>query len=360
MYQIQEELNGRVIFDYYSIEPFSNVEIIKHIQKMGGRIIDDSSPGRLIKHIKLPVLFYRRMKKEKYGIIHIHSDTAWKLSMYAIPARLAGIKNIIIHSHSSGINGDHQKLKFICHVLMKQILPYFADEYLTCSQKAAEWMYPKRYIPHSRFIRNGVKADKFRFNEENRKLNRKKLNIKDDEILIGTTGDYSFPKNPYYLINVFLQLYKRNNKYKLIFIGDGKCRTSVEEWAKDKPGYENMIFYGKTSEVGGLLSALDIYIMPSRFEGFPVSAVEAQVNGIECILSDCITSETAVLESCVFWNIEDNPGDWAERLSNCNIGNYVKEKREQGYEIAVQRGYDISQTAETVFQLYSMMKSEMK
>lgn len=125
MYQVQKELNGRVIFDYYTIVPFSNNEIKASINEMNGKIYEMNSPSRLLGHFKLPLWFYKSMKKEKYEVIHIHSDSAWKIILYAIPAKLAGIKKVIVHSHSSDVNGDHRKLKLIFHKIMKPILPFF-------------------------------------------------------------------------------------------------------------------------------------------------------------------------------------------------------------------------------------------
>lgn len=194
MYQVQKELNGRVIFDYYTIHAFSNSEIVKDIQEMGGRIFEDIAGTRLLSHLKLPFVFYKRMKKAQYEVIHIHSDSAWKLSMYAIPAKLAGIKRIIVHSHSSGINGDHQKLKYVCHCIMKPILPCFADEFVSCSKIATKWMFPEKCKSKVCFIKNGIKTKDFRFDEGNRKKYRNELGVNEGEVLLGTIGDLSFQK----------------------------------------------------------------------------------------------------------------------------------------------------------------------
>lgn len=245
MYQVQKELKGRIIFDYYTIHAFSNPEIIKNIREMGGKIIEDSADTRILAHLRLPFVFYKRMKKAQYEVIHIHSDTAWKLSMYAIPAKLAGIKKIIVHSHSGGINGDHQKLKYLCHCLMKPILPFFVDKFVTCSKIATEWMFPKKYYSKVCFIKNGIKTEDFRFDEESRRKYRNELGIKDDEIVLGTVGDLSYQKNPHYLIDVFSALYRKNSKYKLIFIGGGAHVFSVKKWARRKRGMEILFFMEK-------------------------------------------------------------------------------------------------------------------
>lgn len=351
MYQVQKELNGKVIFDYYTVHPFTKDEIIRDINNMGGRIVEVKASSRLLAHIKLPFVFYKIMRKEKYGIIHIHSDMAWKLSLYAIPAKLAGVKKVIVHSHSSGINGDHKALKKICHYLMKPALPYFADVLCTCSDFATGWMYPSKYKKGVQLIKNGVKTKNFRFSEEKRKTYRKELGLKDKEVLIGTTGNLSYLKNPKYLIEVFSAMYQQDTKYKLIFIGDGPDAEDVAEQARKIKGYENIIFYGNTFDVGGMLSALDIFIMPSRAEGFPISAVEAQTNGLFCILSSCITKEVDFSDKCVYWTIEDPPDVWADKMMNYNINDLLSD-RENGWILAQDKGFDIRQTAETVFGLY--------
>lgn len=351
MYQVQKELNGRVIFDYFTIHPFTNDEIIRDINNMGGRIVEDMASTRLMAHIKLPFTFYKKMRKEKYDIIHIHSDTAWKLSIYAIPAKLAGVKKVIVHSHSSGINGDHKVLKKLCHYAMKPVLPYFADVLCTCSDFATGWMYPLKCKKGVQSIKNGIKTENFRFSEEKRKMYRRELGLKDQEILIGTTGNLSYLKNPEYLIETFSAMYQQDMKYKLIFIGDGPDAENVAERARKIKGYDNIIFYGNTFDVGGMLSALDMFIMPSRAEGFPISAVEAQTNGLFCILSSCITKEVAFSRKCVFWPIEEPPYIWANKLVNYSINDLLSD-RENGCILAQDKGFDIRQTAETVLGLY--------
>lgn len=126
----------------------------------------------------------------------------------------------------------------------------------------------------------------------------------------------------------------------------------VKEWAQEMMGYENIIFYGTTSHVGGMLSAIDIYIMPSRFEGFPVSAVEAQVNGLLCVLSDYITDEVKMSEKCNFWSIDNGAEEWAKKLSVYNAELETK-VRKKGYQIAIDGGFDIAETAKKMFQLYT-------
>lgn len=350
MFQIGQELQGQFVFDYYTIMPFMKQEIVGKIQEMGGKIIEDTASTRFLAHLKLPFAFYRRMKKASYDVIHIHSDMAWKLALYAIPARIAGVKKIIVHSHSSGINGDHRGIKKVCHLLMKPILPCFADVMCSCSELATAWMYPKRYHNQVHFIKNGVKTENYRYSEQDRNTIRKRLGINEGEILIGCTGNLSFQKNPEYLIMVVSILCQKDSRYKLLFIGDGADASRIKALAKEQPKQENILFCGNATNVGALLSALDIFALPSRFEGFPVSAVEAQVSGLPCVLSDRITHGVAFRRDCVFWSINEAPEEWARKLFNIRINT---NEREKAYLEALQQGFDISQTAVTVSKLYS-------
>ena len=124
------------IFDYITMDEFIK-RGDKDLDLLPGSIAHSARlrKNRLIGHIKLPFYAYNVFKKEKYKIVHIDTDLAGKALLYAIPAKLSGSK-VIVHSHSTGIDGDHRLLKGFAHKLGRQMLPIFTDRYLACSQNA--------------------------------------------------------------------------------------------------------------------------------------------------------------------------------------------------------------------------------
>ncbi len=351
VYQLQKALAERIIFDYYSMSSFNNQQVVSSIQSMQGKVIGaDLRKNRFIGHLNLPFHFFRFLKKNPYKVIHIHSDTAWKLLIYAIPAKLAGIKKIIVHAHSSNINGDHRMLKLFCHRMAKPIVPLFADIYCACSDFAAKWMYPDRLLAKVVFMKNGIDTEKYKFNDQERKNIRTQLGMADGDFVIGTVGNFSYQKNPGYIIKVFEEFYSMRSSSKLLFVGDGADRSRVEKEIAAKEYKNNVIFYGYTREVHKVLNAFDVFILPSRFEGFPVCAVEAQANGLPCVLSDTITKQCKLSEKCVFMNLSDMPARWAEKLRNYA---QVPINRDEGQINVLEQGFDVRQTTEALYKVYS-------
>lgn len=355
MFQVQKKLNGLAAFDYYTMSNFKSEQIVDEIKKMGGEIhCADLRANRLIGHFLLPFNFYSFLKHNHYRVIHIHSDTAWKICLYAIPARLAKISKIVIHSHSSAINGDYQGLKKMLHYIMRFFIPYVGTNFCSCSQIATEWMFRRKIRTNIIWIKNGVDTGKFQYSESNRKEIRKNLDLDEYTALIGMVGDLSFQKNPEYILKVFKELIKSaqtGRRYKLIFIGSGENDDAIKKLTNDYKLVDSTIFFGKTNEVYKVLSALDLYVMPSRAEGLPVSAIEAQANGLPCILSSRITSEVALCENTLFEDISDSMLEqWVidiQQLLDKDVD------RSAGRQITLEKGFDISQTTNELYKVYN-------
>jgi glycosyltransferase involved in cell wall biosynthesis len=343
IFQLQKKMEGEIAFDYYSMGSFKSQVVIDEIYRLGGTIYEARlRSNRFFGSLMLPFQFYKFLKTYKYECIHIHSDTAWKLLEYAYPAKKAGVKKIIIHSHSTDINGDYRWLKKICHVIARIILPKYADIYLTCSDKASQWMFPKINNEQIIWIKNGIDTSKFQFNIEARNQIREKMGIADDMFLIGVVGDMSYQKNPEYIVDVFEQIIKERDSFKLVFIGDGNYTDSVKEYVKEKRMEESVIFYGRTLEIEKVLSAIDIFAMPSRFEGLPVSAIEAQASGLPCVISLKVTKQTAVCDNCRFIDINnESKMEWARSIMLIE----KNEDRTQAYQNVMNAGFDIGSTA---------------
>lgn len=345
MYQIQKKLQNQYIFDFYWMGKFACNDKIAELKDAGSFFYEANlRKNRVMGHILLPFRFYKFLKRHPYEVVHINADLAYKLLLYAWPAYSAGVKKIIIHSHSSGVNGDHKWIKTLLHKMCKPLLRKKANVFLTCSKLASKWMYddPEYGI----LVKNGVDTERYRFNPATRENVRQQLNV-SSAILIGTVGNLSFQKNPEFLIDMMIQL---NPNYRLIFVGDGENREKVEDYAKEKKLLDRIIFVGNSEHVNDFLSAMDIYVMPSRFEGLPVSAIEAQDCGLPCILSDQITEETKILPSCKFLPINKGINVWINQIINIQ---YSTNEREKAAEILKKKGFDIKDSAALIAKVYS-------
>lgn len=353
IYSIQKNLYSRgkaeVVFDYFSMGKFEKEEVISDIEQMGGRIYSaDLRHNRLLGFMCLPRKFYKYCKENKIETVHIHSDSAYILQAYSIPAKLAGVKNIIGHSHCAGMNGDYRKIKKILHGFLRPFIAKSVDVYLSCSDLATKWMYVSKLRNKAIFLKNGVNTSKFKFDEKIRKQYRHDFGIENETIALAAVGDLGYQKNPIFLCDVMKHL---DGRYKLFFIGDGPCKKDVEKYVIENGLTTNVIFLGRRN-VSEVLNAMDIFVMPSRFEGLPVSGVEAQANGLPCLFSAEITKQVGILKYSFFVDIK-SPLEWADKIMSIELN---VEGRDKLAELVQNNGFDIQDTADHLYEIYRSCK----
>lgn len=220
-----------------------------------------------------------------------------------------GIVPIIIsHSHSAG-NDNENKIKReiskIMHFASRPLLNHSSTAKFACSDLAAKWLYGSNK-PY-RLIRNTIKAKRFRYAEKDRKEIRQQLKVSEDQQVLGFVGSLTYSKNPVVLLELMKALNKNTNRYVLWIIGDGPLRNVLEQKAKDE-NIQGVHFLGKRFDIEKYYSAMDLFVLPSNFEGYPLVGVEAQANGLPCLFSDHITKDIAFSDHSQFFdtkNIEE-------------------------------------------------------
>lgn len=287
-YEAQKKLQGDCIFDYFSAEPFVKNGIYEEVLSMGSKCIGGiECKNRFLKQYEVYKTFKQYLYGKDYNFVHIHADTAWKMSVYYLAAKKAGIKNIVVHSHSSGINGHFKKINYFFHLIAKPIIKK-AKYRCACSDIAAQWMYDT--TDDITIIRNGVDIEKFSFNQVARESVREKLGI-SEKIVIGSVSDFSPQKNPEFIYEL-VKAFQNDERYVFLFVGNRPNGCDLKKLIDADKSINNVIFTGTVTNVPDYLSAMDVFILPSRFEGLPMCALEAQVNGLYTIISDKVTDET--------------------------------------------------------------------
>lgn len=221
---------------------------------------------------------------------------------------------------------------------MKYILrPFarvFANRYLACSQLAAVWMYGKDLADSGKVtvINNAIDLSKYAFHPEKRKTLRKALGL-GDEFVVGHVGRFMFQKNHAFLLDAFAAALKKKPHMVLLLIGDGTLRPKMEEKVQQLGIGAQVKFLGLRSDVQDLYNAMDLFVLPSHYEGLPVVGVEAQANGLSCLFSTAVTRET---KNAVFFDLSQGAERWAEKIvSSTGERNpeVEQEMREAGFDI---------------------------
>ena len=289
------------------------------------------------------------LQKKKYRYVHIHADTANKLLVSGIAAKRSGTERIILHSHSSGIDGGHRIIKRVFHILCRRLLKWIGTDFVSCSDLAAKWMFPNIPPQQIAIINNGIRLEQFRFCSETRQLVRTTLGL-TDELLIGHVGRFNYQKNHSFLIRVMKEISERDASVKLLLIGKGDLEDDIRQQVR-KYGLDGcVIFYGITDQVHKLMQAMDVFALPSHFEGLPIVGVEAQAAGLPAVFAQPVTSEAGVLENSVFLPITENAvSTWADTIMRLSKS---ATDRSAAYSVLKSKGFDISSTVNSFLHLY--------
>lgn len=309
----------KVQIDFLLLDDGKEYELENTLKDLGCKIyklngIWVNTPIDFFKYIKALDKFFK--EHNDYDVVHLHSSSKnymvlKKAKKYKIPVRIA-------HSHNIDFQTKNLVKKFIGNIFKISLKKYSTD-YFACSKIAGEWLFEKKIVNSKKFhvIHNAIDYNKFKFNGEKRKKVRKELNIKDDENIIGHVGRFSEQKNHEFLIDIFNEIYKKNNNYKLLLIGTGDKEALIKEKIKNLNLEKRVIFLGFKEDVSDYYNVMDLFLLPSKFEGLPVTLVEAQANGLTIFTSKKVVTEEAKLcDNLYFIELSKNAEEWAEEILN--------------------------------------------
>lgn len=296
-------------------------------------------PHRLLKNY---TLFKKILRKNKYDVIHLNVFIAVSF-LYAAGAKACGVRKRIVHSHNSSLRQSPLKpLKTVGHVICKHALYRCATDFWACSQEAARFMFPtnRRNAVDVEIVHNGIDTDKFAFDDTARVKMRQQLHVAD-QFVIGSVGRLSDQKNQKFLVHILKCILKTREKTTLLLIGAGDL-TEIEWEAKNIGVRKHVIFYGPANHVEQLLCAMDVFVFPSKFEGFGIAALEAQNSGLFTFCSENVPEEVRVTPLC--YRIALDAG--AEWWSNFILSTADRATERASYAERISAsGYDISTVA---------------
>lgn len=329
----------KVVFDFIEHgEKDEESHYDKEIRELGGKIYYVTPKTK--SYYKNTKEMMSIMKENNYTIVHAHQDA---MNSFALKiAKKSGVKVRIAHAHSTGMPASHLKT-IIYNYSIKQ-LPKYANKFFTCSEKSADYLFPNVERSKIHYIRNSIDLEKFKFNNEIRVKKKKDLGLEDFKI-IGHVGNFLYPKNHKFIINLFEQLLKCNKQYKLVLCGGNGNIEEIKQLVKSKNLSENVLFLGNREDVNELLNIFDVFILPSIYEGLPVSTIEAQVNGLPVIVSDSITKEINISKKVQFISLKSIE-DWIKCILLCS----EKDRKSENTELFSE--YNIKSSAENLVDLY--------
>lgn len=303
---------SKIQFDFYFAEN-SAFPQKEELERLGAGIYPIPSYSRPLAYHKA---LYKAFKAGKYKIVHAHLSTMSVFPLFA--AWRAGVPVRICHNHTTAYWGEGPKtlLKYILRPWNK----LFATDYFACGETAGRWMYGDKLFDRGQVtvMPNAIDTKKFAYDPQARERLRREMKIPPDAFVMGHVGRFVYQKNHSFLTDIFAEVLKRQPNSSLLLVGEGPLMEAIQKKTQAL-GIENkVIFTGARRDVDKLYSVMDVFCLPSFYEGMPVVAWEAQANGLSCIFSEKITREAANDSNCQFLKPDQNAEEWAKALLDAN------------------------------------------
>jgi len=340
---------GEIQFDFLC-NSYNSVAYEEELIKLGSRCY----------HISARIVNYKKYMQELNKIFKEHAaewDAIWvnvcSLANidYLKKAKEYGIRRRIIHSHNSQ-NMDSM-LRGLLHQWNKRNIGKIATDFWACSEDAAKWFYSGEELRKSVIIHNAIDVDRLKFNEEKRKELKKKYGW-EKKYVIGNVGRLHFQKNQLFILEVFKLYQVEDVDSVLVFVGQGEDEQMLKSKANELGIEEKVFFVGVQKDIQAWLSCFDCFLFPSKFEGFGIATLEAQVNGISTIASKkVIPEEVKMNQNFKFCDLELGAEAWSKEI--CKIKETPREDYDTIKKIIIEKGYDIKTEVEKVekFLLYN-------
>lgn len=274
------------------------------------------------------------IRNGKYDIIHVSQGYRGLFFLYY--AKKYGVKTRIAHSHMAYIP-ERMTEKFIrgCSTFLVKRL---STHLFACGDDAAKWMWGEKALQRGEtyIMKNAIDTRRFEFSEEKRNQIREEFHI-TDKFVIGNVARFSYQKNHEFLINVYNEVKKHREDAVLILVGRGELEEDVKKQVVELGLEDSVIFTGVRNDVPDLMNAMDVFVLPSRFEGLPVTLVEVQTNGLPTIVSEQVTREIDICKNIKYLPLSIE--QWVENLNNMEFvrdGENLNYISKNGYNIEIE------------------------
>lgn len=335
---------SKVQFDFLTPNKTTYAMYRDEIKALGGRIFEfginsKTFPGKL----KLAKKLKEFLSENKYDIIHINSGALLFNCIVAKACKKYSNAKIFVHSHNNGGRNGFKEL--ICMPLKKSLVKH-SDLLLACSASSAEYMFPKANAGEAVIVNNGIDAKKFAYNESVRKKIREEYGLSDN-FVIGNIGRFMPQKNHEFIIDIFAEIFEKRKDARLMLVGQGELEESIKEKVNRLGLTDSVLFMGQRNDIDKLCQAMDVFFLPSLFEGFGIVNLEAQAAGLVCVTSDGVPNDADAAGNMKRLSLKLPHDKWIDSLLNIDTS-----KRTDLSDKIISAGFDIKETGKLMQKLY--------
>ena len=261
-------------------------------------------------------------------------------------AKNAGADVCIARSSNSSDGGTWKSR--MAHKLGQLLFIRYIDVKFAPSDLAAQYTFGRDAYEKGNvtILPNAVDLGVFQYDESARDRIRKELGIEKEALLVGHVGRFDIQKNHTFLLEIFKEIVKKQPKSRLLLVGKGTLEQQIRQRVQEMNLQENVLFVGVRSDIPQILSAMDVFVFPSFYEGMPNTVIEAQATGLPCIIADTITREANITGLVQYLSLADAPETWAETALEA-----AKAPRKNTKQDFIDNHYDIQSTVDEFIQL---------
>ena len=282
------------------------------------------------------------IKEGKYDIVHVNMPGHVGFETLKM-ARQYGIGKRIFHAHNPRNNLNLKTV--ISTKVYDYLLQREATELVACSKSAGNSRFGNKDF---QVLKNVIDTDRFVYRLEDRRYIREKLHI-EKKVVVGVVGRFAAQKNPEFLLECFAEYNKLNKESVLLWIGDGELQEKIQDRAKNMGLKGACLFVGRKNNIEKWYSAMDLFLLPSKFEGMGIVFLEAQCTGLPCFGSTNVPIETEVTELMHRISLKQEANYWATAMKK--VTDMSGDRRSRASEF-INAGYTHEATKSDLLNMY--------
>lgn len=323
---------GKVQFDFIC-DSDSQAIPDEEIESLGGRVYRIRPYQRIIGNM---VDIYKLCKENRYPVMHAYNSTMNLFPMFA--AKAAGVPVRIAESLSMSHEGDW---KTALKKILRPMSKWFANYYISCGDDCGRWQFGDKLFDAGKVdvFKTVINTEFNAYNAELRAKTRKEFGW-EDKVVIGHIGRFTAQKNSVHLIEIFAAIAAKEPKAVLCLIGDGELKEEMMAKIKELRVEEQVDYLGRREDIQQFYNAMDMFLLPSLYEGLPVVGLEAESCGLPMFFSTEVTSEANACELGHFISLNESVDIWADEILKATKANmpirrsHAKEVADAGFDSA--------------------------
>lgn len=284
------------------------------------------------------------MKRERYDAVHVH--TMFSSGWVMLAAKLCGVPVRISHAHSA-LQDGRGVVKTVYEAVMRFLILTCSTDLVACGVKAGKRLYgPRAFAKRGQLVLNGIDIPGFAYCEASRKKIREELGAQD-RFILGHAGHLAEVKNQSFLLDLMPQILEKRPDALLLLLGEGEDRPMLEKKIRDMKLQAHVIMTGNVTNVSDYLSAMDVFVFPSLYEGLPLSILEVQANGLPCVISDSVPEDVFLTDLIHPLSLDEPQKRWIDTIFSAHRGDTAK------YNLQLQNSdYSVETEVAKIYRIY--------